>query len=346
MYLLILVLLLVSVYSVISTSSKLCRGTFRLTDFDVRHVLPLRGLLALLIIVHHLSQYVSFLQIRVINQFIAWGAPVVQIFFFITGYGLMTSYRAKGTAYFNGFLPRRMGKLLPAFILANIIWLCWGHYSGGKGVYAAFAEMLHGGTPLPNSWFIYTVILFYIIFYIFARTIRSIPRMLLVLWLASTVYCVILWMAHWGGWWYKSVYALNVGMTYAFYEGKVKIWILSRPKNIILLFAVLMVGMCLLLLIHRHKEYGPSWQIIDSFILPLLVVLSVYCVGTPKLPALDFLGKISYEIYLVHGCFIVLFSGMREQWPLYFIAVFVSSIAAAWLLHVICKSLPHCGRGR
>lgn len=286
------------------------------------------------------------MDIPVVSYFLAWGAPVVGIFFFITGYGLMVSYRAKGTAYLDGFLPHRLGKLLPAFILANVAWLCVVGFHRGGMPWGLLTGLRNGVTPLPNSWFIYTVLIYYLCFYLAARATRDMSRMLCALWVFSTVYIVAVYQLGWGAYWYFSVYALNVGMTYAHYEGKLKALILSRPRILVVLFAVLLATLfSSFLLLH----FGLWWLIVEmmwNVLIPLIVVLSVCCLGTLKVPALSFMGKISYEVYLVQGCCISVFAGMKEYWPLYFLAVYVASIVAAWLLHVLCAPLVASGKGR
>lgn len=55
--------------------------------FDIENTLPLRGLLAVLIIVHHVSQRLTYgcpdtYWCRILNQFNTWGYLIVSVFFF------------------------------------------------------------------------------------------------------------------------------------------------------------------------------------------------------------------------------------------------------------------------
>lgn len=81
--------------------------------FDVRRTNSLRGVLAILIILHHLSSKIDILFLKWFHDF---GAPIVSMFFFVSGYGLIKSYLKKGTAYIDGFLAKRLGKILPPCI--------------------------------------------------------------------------------------------------------------------------------------------------------------------------------------------------------------------------------------
>jgi len=335
MILLFLALLLLAAAGTLASRRMLLDGKFRLKDFDAQRVLPLRGLLALFIIAHHLALYTSALKIPVVHEFDYWGTPVVSMFFFITGYGLTVSYRAKGRTYLDGFPAHRLGKLLPAFVLAHAGYVAAALLWHGDSLQSLFGGMAQGGTPLPNSWFIYTILLFYSLFYAAARTFRRPAHMQCALWVASSAYIVALHGMGWGGYWYVSIYALNVGMAYACCEDRVKALLLARPRLVAPAFGG-MLALTAALVVLAHFWY-PA-KTVRYLLMPPIVVLGVYLLGSPRSAVLGFLGKISYEIYLVHGCFIIAFLPLKSRWPLYFLAVYATSVAAAWVLHAVCTS--------
>ena len=72
----------------------------------------------------------------------------------------------------------------------------------------------------------------------------------------------------------------------------------------------------------------------------LLVVLLMLMKFRFQNPALSFLGTISFEIYGIHGLFMLLYrSGLcyMESPLLWGSAVLLSSIAAAWILHPVFR---------
>lgn len=85
--------------------------------------LPLRGVLAMGIVIHHIS-------LRVVDaipggmwifpQFQFWGAPIVAVFFFLSGYGLMVSLITKGENYLDGFLKKRLLKIVLPLVLCSL----------------------------------------------------------------------------------------------------------------------------------------------------------------------------------------------------------------------------------
>lgn len=187
-----------------------------LLDFNAERTLPLRGVLALLIVAHHLAQIAKMRGAPwPMTEFSPWGPMVVGMFLFITGYGLMVSYRRKGAAYLRGFIPHRLAKLLPPFLVATLVWRLLMKLQYGEGMLASFATLASGAGPMPNSWFVFAILLFYVFFYIVARLTPRPRRLIAALWLLSTLYIMALMALGFGCWWYSSVYALNVGFTYA-----------------------------------------------------------------------------------------------------------------------------------
>ena len=116
-------ILLISVL-LIWTVCALGSHTFMGVQFSKQATVPLRGLLATGIVLHHLSLRLveaspdcSWLW----SQFSFWGAPIVAVFFFLSGYGLMVSLITKGQKYLDGFLKKRLLKIVLPLVLCSIV---------------------------------------------------------------------------------------------------------------------------------------------------------------------------------------------------------------------------------
>lgn len=100
-----------------------------LYNFDSKATVPLRGLLAIGIILHHLSltyqfnECINAFRISPVFYFREMGGPIVAIFFLITGYGLSKSLQTKGTSYLSGFLKKDWEKSCPNSCFLQC-WLC------------------------------------------------------------------------------------------------------------------------------------------------------------------------------------------------------------------------------
>lgn len=339
MILLFITLLLIAASTIAVLQAKLAKGTFIIKDFNVERTLPLRGILALLIVTHHLSQQVASQDIPIFKEFVVWGAVVVGMFFFITGYGLMVSYMKKGTAYIDNFLTRRFFKLLPPFIVAMIGYVAAMAIFADRSIVAQFAGLLYGSTPLPHSWYVWAVILFYLLFYVSAKLFKQVSKIIIALWILSTLYFITLKYIGWGSWWYISIYALNIGLTFAYYEHRIKAFLEKRPKWIALVSAILAVGLCAVpsiawLLQLRYVKFVGVLAI--YWLAPLLVVLAIYVMGMVQNKSLNFLGRYSYEIYLMQGFWIVGLHPLSSNWILYAAATYIGTIFSGWLLNRIC----------
>lgn len=93
----------------------------------------------------------------------------ISIFYFISGYGLAFNYRARGNEYLSHFFKHRiLGNLILPFLL---VWIVNRIVSGNisMSLLDELIELLmHGETTLPYSWYVFSILLFYILFYMIA----------------------------------------------------------------------------------------------------------------------------------------------------------------------------------
>lgn len=252
----------------------------------------LKGILAIIIIVHHVS--LRYLDEPIISQFKIWGAVAVAIFFLLSGYGLIKSYLAKKESYLRGFLRKRFGKLLPPFLIATIIWIII-KLTFGNSPESIFNKLIVGEPPLPNSWFVYTIIFYYLAFYFCAKNSKSLSVLNTYMLLITIAYCfVVKYILHWGSWWVNAVSAFNIGMFIASYEK----YLLKRlSENPILRLVCLSIVLLLASLIALQTDKAILYNI------PICMLSWVVLLVIPdaKSHMLSKLGTYSYEIYIVHG---------------------------------------------
>lgn len=299
-----------------------------LHDFDKQRTLPLRGIAAIMIVIYHVAHNVP--EVPVLNQALMWGDTAVCLFFFLSGYGLMMSYQKNGDNYLRGFLDHRFGKLLPPFLIAAIGYEIYQSTHAGHSTIDSLTAIAHGGTVLPDSWFVITIISYYLLFYACARMLRTPRAVVIGLWMASVVYIAALYGLGWESYWYKTVFTFNIGTTYALLEGKVKEIIAAHPSvltwgSIALALTIVALGLT-------------SVKLPISYLLPLLVVAAVYAMGMWRSRVLAFLGTISYEIYIMQCIWRhTLYPTADIHWSVYLIATLAITILTAWLLHLVCK---------
>ena len=129
----------------------------------------LKGIMAICVVLHHLSQ-----QTHSILIFLDFGAIAVGCFFFISGYGLYTSYEKKGKAYLMDFPQKRFKKLIIPFILVICLYQLWLFVLNvSKGISFDDLSVGHVNAILPYSWYIFVIIIFYFTFYFAFKVANS-----------------------------------------------------------------------------------------------------------------------------------------------------------------------------
>lgn len=271
-----------------------------LYNFDSKATVPLRGLLAIGIILHHLSltyqfnECINAFRISPVFYFREMGGPIVAIFFLITGYGLSKSLQTKGTSYLSGFLKKRLGKILPEFLLFTVLALLFSDLTGAVSLSEAAHKMATGYPPLLFSWFMYAIVYVYLAFYLSALISTSdCLRTGIVLSLFIALYCGIVIALKWGGWWYLSIPAVSIGYFTALYENKI-------TKILSVRYTPVCIGACAVIyaLLLGHI---PGSRIMAALLFAVLtyVYMRLYSIRTYSILVL--LGELSLYIYLVHG---------------------------------------------
>lgn len=224
----------------------------------------LRGLAALGVLIHHISQEGAFQSTGGQNHlgelgiFVNYGFKFVAIFFFCSGFGLIKSLKTK-EGYLNGFLKKRVVKTIVIPFYVNVIlyaiWhlICKHKFATGRWI----ANFL--GLSLMNEYAWYPIVLaiLYVAFYLIFKNIKNrkvcFALMFLVIILQGLFFC---WSGHFawwanpkknwwlnpgamyrakwwmqerviwffGEWWVNSSIAFFIGMLFAQFEEKIVGW--------------------------------------------------------------------------------------------------------------------------
>lgn len=129
--------------------------------------------------------------------------------------------------------------------------------------------------------------------------------------------------------WWVTIMSFPTGVLYSFYRDQL-FPIIRRP--IVMVLFTFIVGV----IVYSKVEL---LLLLTYVFIPLVVVALLNYIRLPfGNSVLQFLGMISYEIYLLHGIFINLFHGRHidiQSEYLYAIMVFVATILFAYLFHRI-----------
>lgn len=298
----------------------------------------LRGLLSIVIVLHHLAQNCSGLLL--FPLFSKVGYLTVAVFFFLSGYGLMTQYCRKRN-YRHHFLRRRLPTILLPYIIATLVF--WAAYQL-TGTPLTGADVLLGlvnGFPIVTpSWYIICLLLFYVLF-----------RVLMSLWgkrytgilISAGIFCILYAMAchslGYGIWWYDSIITTVMGMAWALHEGKINAFFQKKygiaAPALFLLF-IIQYGGKILLNPYIHNvaiTVGLAWLTSILFTVCILLVIMKLKLDNSLL---RWLGSISLETYLYHYLFILVLRSRLIHVTndfLYVILVIACSLVMAQAMH-------------
>jgi peptidoglycan/LPS O-acetylase OafA/YrhL len=326
---LLLVAVILAIFAYLKLKKYNNQTTFH--NFDVNATLPLRGLLAILIVCHHIGQRFADTPIGI---FVSFGMTLVSVFFFVSGYGLMISYQKKGRAYLSNFFKHRLSKLLPVFLTLTLACIACSCIFEHRQLSEVMHDLLRGKTPLPNSWFMYAIIYQYIAFYIACKMSRTKMQCIVVAAILTLLSMLGLYKAHFGDYWIVSQPAFVLGMLIASYEN---IFREILAKHTLATLASVLIAMAIgiingtFMLIHGFIAFFLSF--IFPNLMPILVISMIYSYGSTNNKVAHYLGKISLEIYLIQGLAIMNVEHFNLPWYAFAICVFAITIPAAEIAH-------------
>ena len=276
--------------------------------------LSLRGMAALLVLLHHLAP--STENGLLLPKFYSVGAGgiAVSLFFFLSGYGLQKQYIINGESYRKSFLKKRIPTILiPLALFTVLYWLVY--YSIGK-VYTIqdmVADIRIGVPFVAYSWYLIALLLFYLFFWIsmsvFKEHTRWMPIAACGWYILYALTCIKLKYLIF---WYDTAHLLPVGMFCAEHEKKILDVLKKRSSYSAL---VLTAFSCWLVI---SFVFAHVWPIniylyyilsISHVFLSTVVIVLLHLKIKIGNPVLRYFGKNSMEIYLIHGLIFYLLRG-------------------------------------
>lgn len=135
--------------------------------FGKENMTYLKGVACIMVVVTHTCAQLGGKGVLILPSNI--GFLAVGIFFFWSGYGLMHSYLNKEN-YLKGFITKRILLVYIPFVFSNIIFLIYSSITMGKYSFVEWFEYIIGVKLIcGHAWFIQTIILLYIVFYLIAK---------------------------------------------------------------------------------------------------------------------------------------------------------------------------------
>jgi peptidoglycan/LPS O-acetylase OafA/YrhL len=259
----------------------------------------LKGILALIVVIYHVSQkseILTFLPETISSNL---GYFPVTVFFFLSGYGLMASVNSKGTAYLGSFLRNRV---VPFYVICVSLVVLYT----GLNLVASPEEItpqlllqsltFGKDTIISKGWYLQVSLLIYVGFYLLFRYVSCEKKRWITAICSITVYCVLCEMLDFPLYYYQTVPAVLLGAVWYKYRIRLDLVIGDRRVMIALLAAEI-TGLCVAHYCTRIVFFARILML--ACFVPLVLVflrnVKIDCAAT------RFLGSISFEIYILHG---------------------------------------------
>lgn len=298
--------------------------------FSLETSKAVQGFAAVCIILHHLSQELAE-KAGALGDFEDLGVLFVGIFFFFSGYGLYTSLKTKEN-YLKGFLKKRLTTILIPFFICNSLFAASICIEGAK-LSPVEALTLLSGWYLLNShmWYVIEIAILYLAFFAIYRLIknRTAATVVMGIFVALMItgslllkhgddYSCSYWFM--GEWWYNASFLFVVGIIFSKHAEGLRMF--ARKAYLVLipvlaaLVAVLRIQTGYMLEMYSYWSEIPGeyngyldkvrclgFQLPWIFVFVCLVLLIMMKVRFGN-RVLNFLGKISLELYLIHAMFL------------------------------------------
>ncbi|WP_394927033.1 acyltransferase family protein [uncultured Robinsoniella sp.] len=297
-----------------------------------------RGLFAVGIMLHHISQQTACDGIFIIWRYV--GFIFVSYFFFSSGYGLMLGVLEKKD-YLKHFWKKRILTLFVPYWIVNTLFVLREFSLGSRHSFWEYAASYLGFSRMEHLWYVSVILISYVVFYFCFRLFKTrtaIGGMSIV----CMVYIVLGCIFHLNETWIASVSAFVIGILWKYEEEHIVVYLetgfLRKYVLVILLFISLFAGRLLLALKGIDGILLQTFMrnaISISFV--ALILMTSMKVKWKDYRTFGFLGSISYELYMIHPLFIAVRRSYLKSESLYIIFVVASSICSAFIIKKVSK---------
>ena len=293
----------------------------------------LKAFAAILIVLGHLGLTVkSGITAPVLKQ---TGLFVVTIFFALSGFGLVKSYKSADYKLTGYWKKRLLTVLLPYAIFTVIYVIVRGALGEDISVKSVALSFVNGTPMVKYSWFVEVIILCYAAFWLSAKIAKDdVGLMCFLMTVFTAVFCLGMKKLDFDSFWYNTAISFTIGMLWAHKDEEIEAAIKKHLSVYILGTAFIFI--CFVYCTRILWWWGDLGETLVTSVFVILVLLLQYLVPAKSNRVTQFIGDISFEMYMSHGAFIMLL------WPVPFfkanpllfgLAVFAGAIITAWLMH-------------
>lgn len=279
------------------------------------------------------------------------------MFFFISSYGMTRKVKIDKEIYLKNFFRKRILKLLIPVIIITILHIILNILIFKKfySINSIINIYKNVSSIINNGWYLNSILVIYLIYYLCFKLFKNIKFSYIFFTVLVITYIYFLNEIGFGIWWYNSMLALLFGMYYEIFEYKIKSLLNKNITKILLIISILsfyVLNNSEIKIINFVSKFGiaPKFYIVQNlicinFIIMILLITFVNCnfnhskFALLRNKILSFLGKISFEIYMLHGLIINILLLFLNLNILFIFLLFSFTIVFAYIFNSIFKNL-------
>lgn len=320
-----------------------------------RKITDIAKLIAALLVVngHTFMYYSGMLEA---SRWLNLGAQCVFLFLFFSAYGLICAYENKGESYLQGFIPRRIGRILIPLVTAYAISLpVYAVFCGPIDWQNVLETLYWGGPYLKFSWYVTEIAVLYLAFFGCAKCSKNTSRLATLLTLFVIFLMGVLFVTHQPVWYINGLPGFIIGIWFQRYE-KYIISVMESRKMLLLIGAFL----CFILLFQwrfvkeaipalsaYRYEYAAMYLSNIFFVVAVIGIINSINNGFDKLttsklyPKTFLRGGINsfYEIYLMQNAVMICVTSISLPFGLTWLMIIIGSVTIGYVMSNINKKI-------
>lgn len=279
---------------------------------------PWRGIAIIMVVISHNIIHVG-----------NFGAMAVGLFFLFSGYGLQIKYN-KNVEWDKNYFRHKLNTIILPFFIFNVLYSIFHIAYMGENIenIYEFFKYFFCLKFMSFGWFIYILFILYIVFYIIYKMkindkIKFFLNIIMVF-----ILTVSLYLLKFGSWWYISLIGYIIGTILAYNEKLFKKNFSNKIVNIILLVNIIIFIISFIIINKYNLIEGnlPGVLKLIQIILFCITYIIFSLKYTIKNRFLDYVGKNTLLIYLIHPIFILLLKNVNNNYITCAIVLFISIV--------------------
>lgn len=293
----------------------------------------LKGFFALMIVANHLASSLNE-SIWLEPLFRNIGFVCVAFFFFISGWGTMSSY-SRSSRYLETYIANKVKKILIPYLIAVLMYVL-AEIATGTSVLECILSFCNGRPVAQYSWYIISVFILYIGFWFAFVQKRVDPKY--ILGIEAVIYLLIVYCLKWPMNWYNTYIAFFAGI-FAYTKRK-EIVVFKHRALLTTLSFLCVIAVWVMTSYYTENSFVMLVLYWCGSLCACYLVFAISTITIFKSKIWSWLAEISFELYIYHG----LTNAVLKHVPyvsssnyLFVIAAYICAVGMAYVMHQVNK---------